>query len=147
MGYYGDWEKTANAFIQNPLNPYFPERIYCTGDTAYYNELGEIMYVGRKDAQIKHNGFRIELGEIENAVQSSHMVDNCCIVYDRENKKIVLFYQAQQELDLGAFRKAVLTKIPRYMLPSEYHREDSLRQNGSGKIDRSYYNKLINEPK
>ena len=57
------------------------------------------------------------------------------------------FYQAQQELDLGAFRKAVLTKIPRYMLPSEYHREDSLRQNGSGKIDRSYYNKLINEPK
>ena len=147
MGYYGDWEKTANAFFQNPLNPYFPERIYCTGDTAYYNELGEIMYVGRKDAQIKHNGFRIELGEIENAVQSSHMVDNCCIVYDRENKKIVLFYQAQQELDLGAFRKAVLTKIPRYMLPSEYHREDSLRQNGSGKIDRSYYNKLINEPK
>lgn len=147
MGYYGDWEKTEKAFIQNPLNPFFPERIYCTGDTAFYNERGEIMYVGRKDAQIKHNGFRIELGEIENAVLSSHMVDNCCIVYDRENKKIVLFYQAQQELDLGAFRKVVLTKIPRYMLPSEYHREESLRQNGSGKIDRSYYNKLINESK
>ncbi len=146
MGYYGDWEKTEGAFIQNPLNPYFPERIYCTGDTAYVNERGEIMYIGRKDAQIKHNGFRIELGEIENAVQSSHMVDNCCIVYDRANKKIVLFYQAQQELDLGAFRKTLLTKIPRYMLPSDYHREDSLRQNGSGKIDRSYYNKLINEP-
>jgi amino acid adenylation domain-containing protein len=146
MGYYGDWEKTAGAFIQNPLNKHFHERIYCTGDTAYWNERGEIMYIGRKDAQIKHNGFRIELGEIENAVQSSHMVDNCCIVYDRQNKKIVLFYQAAQDLDLAAFRKAVLTKIPRYMLPSEYHREPALRQNGSGKTDRSYYNKLINNP-
>lgn len=144
LGYYNDWEKTQNAFIQNPLNKHYPETIYCTGDIVYKNERGEIMYVGRKDSQIKHNGYRIELGEIENAVLGSKMVDNCCAVYDFTNKKIVLYYQAPEELNLSDFRKAVSDKLPRYMLPTKYFREESLKQNGSGKIDRSYYKKLIN---
>jgi len=144
LGYYNDPEKTQKAFIQNPLNKHYPETIYCTGDIVYKNERGEIMYVGRKDSQIKHNGYRIELGEIENAVLASKMVDNCCAVYDFTNKKIVLYYQAPEELNLSAFRKAVSDKIPRYMIPSTYYREESLKQNSSGKIDRTYYKNLIN---
>ena len=103
------------------------------------------MYVGRVDSQIKHNGYRIELGEIETAILGSHMVDNCCVVYDFANKKIVMFYQATEDLNMASFRKAISTAIPRYMLPSEYHREEILQQNGSGKIDRAHYNKLINK--
>lgn len=144
LGYYNDWEKTAKAFIQNPLNTHYPETIYCTGDIVYVNERGEIMYVGRKDAQIKHNGYRIELGEIENAILATNLVDNCCAVYDNINKRIVLFYQAQQELNMVEFKKATSKTIPRYMLPTEYHRQEVLRQNGSGKIDRSYYKKQVN---
>jgi len=144
LGYYNDWEKTKSAFIQNPLNRHYPETIYCTGDIVYKNERGEIMYVGRKDSQIKHNGYRIELGEIENAILATKLVDNCCATYDFAEKKIVLYYQAAEELNLSVFRKAVANKIPRYMLPTVYYREEVLRQNASGKIDRSYYKKLIN---
>ena len=144
LGYYNDWEKTQKAFIQNPLNNHYPETIYCTGDIVYVNDRDEIMYVGRKDAQIKHNGYRIELGEIENAVLATNLVDNCCAVYDYTNKKIVLFYQAAEELNMAIFRKAVSTSIPRYMLPTDYYREDVLKQNGSGKIDRSHNKKQIN---
>lgn len=144
LGYYNNPEKTASAFIQNPLHSHYPETIYCTGDVVYENEYGEIMYVGRVDSQIKHNGYRIELGEIETAILGSHMVDNCCVVYDFANKKIVMFYQAPEELNMATFRKAISTAIPRYMLPSEYHREEILKQNGSGKIDRAYYNKQVN---
>lgn len=102
------------------------------------------MYVGRKDSQIKHNGYRIELGEIENAILASKLVDNCCATYDFNNKKIVLFYQAEKEVSKGEFRKGVANRIPRYMIPTDYYREDALKQNGSGKIDRSYYKKQIN---
>lgn len=144
LGYYNDWEKTQQAFIQNPLNKHYPETIYCTGDIVYRNERGEIMYVGRKDSQIKHNGYRIELGEIENAILASKLVDNCCATYDFNNKKIVLFYQAEKEVSKGEFRKGVANRIPRYMIPTDYYREDALKQNGSGKIDRSYYKKQIN---
>ena len=99
------------------------------------------MYVGRADAQIKHNGYRIELGEIETAVLGTRMVDNCCVVYDYDNKKIVLFYQAKEDLNPAAFRKALSGSIPRYMLPAEYHREEILKQNSSGKVDRAFYGK------
>lgn len=88
LGYYNDPERTAQAFIQNPLNNHYPETIYCTGDVVYENEYGEIMYVGRVDSQIKHNGYRIELGEIETAILSSNLIKNCCVVYDFNNKKI-----------------------------------------------------------
>lgn len=144
LGYYNDWEKTQKAFIQNPLNKHYPETIYCTGDIVYKNERGEIIYVGRKDSQIKHNGYRIELGEIENAFLASQLVENCCAVYDFNKKKIVLFYQASQEITKGDFRKGVADRIPRYMIPTDYHREDVMKQNTSGKIDRSYYKKIIN---
>lgn len=144
LGYYNNPEKTAAAFIQNPLQKHYPETIYCTGDIVYENERGEIMYVGRIDSQIKHNGYRIELGEIETAILATDMVKNCCVIYDFKNKKIVLYYQSDEELNLGAFRRAVSVHIPRYMLPTEYHREEILRQNGSGKIDRAFYNKQVN---
>lgn len=144
LGYYNDWEKTQKAFIQNPLNKHYPEAIYCTGDIVYKNVRGEIMYVGRADSQIKHNGYRIELGEIENAILASKLVDNCCAVYDFNNKKIVLFYESATEVTKGDFRRGVADRIPRYMIPTDYHREDVMKQNGSGKIDRSYYKKQIN---
>ena len=143
LGYYNNAEKTAQAFIQNPLHSHYPELVYCTGDIVYENGRGEIMYVGRVDAQIKHNGYRIELGEIETAVLATDMVENCCVVYDYANKNIVLFYQAAADLDMAAFRKALSGSIPRYMLPAEYHREVLLKQNTSGKIDRAYYNKQV----
>lgn len=144
LGYYNDAEKTELSFIQNPLQSHYPEKIYCTGDIVYENELGEIMYVGRVDAQIKHNGYRIELGEIENAVLGTKMVDNCCVVYDFNRKRIVLFYQAAQDINLAEFRKSLAAKIPRYMLPTEYRREQTLKQNNSGKIDRAYYKAQVN---
>lgn len=143
LGYYNNPEKTASAFIQNPLQEHYPETIYCTGDIVYQNEFGEIMYVGRVDAQIKHNGYRIELGEIETAILGTNMVDNCCVVYDYANKKIVMFYQAKEDLNMAEFRKVLTGSIPRYMLPTEFHREEILKQNNSGKIDRAYYNKLF----
>lgn len=144
LGYYNNPEKTVSAFIQNPLQSHYPETIYCTGDIVYENEFGEIMYVGRVDSQIKHNGYRIELGEIETAIIGTNLVDNCCVIYDFQNKKIVLFYQASTDLNMADFRRILSAKIPRYMLPLEYHREDALKQNSSGKIDRAYYNKLLN---
>lgn len=144
LGYYNDWDKTQEAFIQNPLNKHYPETIYCTGDIVFKNERGEIIYVGRKDSQIKHNGYRIELGEIENAVLASKLVENCCAVYDFNNKKIVLIYQASQEITKGSFRMGVANRIPRYMIPTDYRREIVLKQNANGKIDRSYYYNIIN---
>lgn len=145
MGYYNDPEKTAKAFVQNPFNNHYPELIYRTGDMVYKNERGEIMYVGRRDSQIKHNGYRIELGEIENAANGSGVVENSCAVYDFRNKRIVLFYQSGKDLNLADFRKKLLAHIPKYMIPAVFNRIEEMKTNQNGKIDRLYYNNLANE--
>jgi amino acid adenylation domain-containing protein len=144
MGYYNDSEKTTKVFVQNPLNKHYPEIIYRTGDIACWNEYGEIMYVGRKDSQIKHNGYRIELGEIENVLLGTGLVKIACVVYDSGNKEIVMFYQADDELKPGTLRKEMLQFVPKYMIPTKYVRVEKMPVNANGKIDRLKLTKQIN---
>ena len=136
LGYWNNPEKTAAAFVQNPLNPHHPELIYRTGDLVFRNGRGEIMYVGRKDFQIKHLGYRIELGEIEHAIFQVAGVRNACVVYNQHQKEIVLFYESASELSPAAFREGLLKSLPKYMLPTAFHRLDRIPLNANGKIDR-----------
>ena len=92
-GYYKNPEKTKEAFVQNPLNRYYPERVYRTGDIVKYNEQGELIYISRKDFQIKRRGYRIELGEIEAGANSVEKVKACACVYDKERDSLVLDYE------------------------------------------------------
>lgn len=134
LGYYSNPEITCKAFVQNPLNNNYPEIIYKTGDIGRYNEYGELVFVCRKDSQIKHMGHRIELGEIESAVQSCNGVGRGCCVYDNDRKKIVVFYEgACTEIELSVQLKAFL---PRYMLPAKCIREEKLPLTANGKLDR-----------
>jgi len=144
MGYYNNPEKTAAAFVQNPLNHSYPEIIYRTGDLVFINNLGEIVFKGRKDSLIKHMGYRIELGEIEHVIINTlKLVKNGCVVYNHERKEITLYYEAEQELTAGDFRKAIGNTLPKYMIPVVYHHLPELKRNTNGKIDRLYYSKLV----
>lgn len=136
MGYYNDPEKTAQAFVQNPLNPHYPERIYRTGDVVYYNDRGELMYKGRKDFQIKHMGYRIELGEIETAVLALEGIDKACVLYDGENKNIVLVYESDSQKNQKDILLGLHGKLPKYMLPTRFEAVESMPLNMNGKIDR-----------
>lgn len=116
LGYYNDPERTAQAFVQNPLNHTYPETIYRTGDIGRYNQRGELVFVSRKDYQIKHMGHRIKLGEIEANVAMLPEIKLCACVYDETRSKLVLFYVGDltgQELTLR-----LKSRLHRYMLPN-----------------------------
>jgi len=134
-GYYGDLLKTEAAFVQNPLNDKYPEKIYRTGDLVKYNERGELLFVGRKDSQVKHRGYRVELGEIETAVLSVPGVENCCAVYDEKNTRIVVF-ATPEELDKKNLYARLKCLLPRYMLPGLIQTEKVLPLNQNGKTNR-----------
>ena len=145
MGYYNNPEKTAAAFVQNPLNKAYPEIIYRTGDIVCYNEEGLIMFKGRKDNIVKHMGYRTDLGEIEHVIINTlKLVKNGCIVYNQSAKEITLFYEAEQEIPAAEFRKTIGQALPKYMIPTVYHHLDLLQRNTNGKIDRLYYKNLVN---
>ncbi len=133
-GYYKNEEKTKQAFIQNPINKCYPEIVYKTGDIVKYDKTGNIIYISRKDYQIKHMGYRIELGEIEKNIYSIDGVTLCCAIYDDENKKIVLYYQGTiVENDLAKSAEKIL--LP-YMRPNEIVKLQVMPYNANGKIDR-----------
>lgn len=143
MGYYNNPEKTQLSFVQNPLNSFYPELIYRTGDIVYRKESGEIIIKGRKDNLIKHMGYRIDLGEIEHIlINDLKMVKNCCVVYNKGKKEITLYYEAIDEINVRDFRKNLLEVIPKYMLPTKYIYLDKLPMNTNGKIDRQKLKEL-----
>ena len=134
LGYYNDPERTGEAFVQNPLNTAYPELIYRTGDIGRYNEAGELVFVSRKDYQIKHMGHRIELGEIEVGVNMLPGVRMAACIYDAKKTRIVLFYVGDpDEKELSA---ALAEKLPRYMVPNRITRLDAIPLTPNGKIDR-----------
>lgn len=146
MGYYNNPEKTAAVFVQNPLNTSYPEIIYRTGDIAIINDLGEIVFRGRKDSLIKHMGYRIELGEIEHVIVNTlKLVKNGCVVYNYQKKEIVLFYENVVEISPSEFRKALSKNLPKYMIPALFELLPELKRNTNGKIDRLYYKNKVNE--
>lgn len=134
LGYYNDPEKTRNTFVQNPLNSFYTEIIYRTGDLVKLNEHGELLYMGRKDFQIKHMGYRIELGEIETAVNGMDGVDMNCCLYDDIKRNIVLIYEGI--LEEKEIIKILKNKIPQYMIPQIVIKMEDIPLNANGKINR-----------
>ncbi|GMX66219.1 AMP-binding protein [Paenibacillus elgii] len=141
-GYYGNAEKTSAAFTQNPLNDKYPEKIYRTGDLVRYNERGELIFVGRKDFQIKHMGHRIELGELESAAAAFHATERCCALYDGNDSRILLAV-VPEKTDKAELYQYLKTKLPRYMLPGLIVTLPSLPLNSNGKIDRKKTAELL----
>lgn len=138
LGYYNDPEKTAKAFVQNPLNKNYPEVIYRTGDVVYKNEGGEIIFVGRKDFQIKHLGYRIDLSELEHIIVNTWgKIRNACVLYDHDKKEICLFYEGNNEITAAEFRKDLIQFLPKYMVPTRFQLLRELPRNPNGKIDRN----------
>ncbi len=134
LGYYKNPEKTAECFVQNPLNHDYPEIIYKTGDLGKLNNDGDLVYVSRKDFQIKHMGHRIELGEIEVVASAKDGVESVCCLFDNEKKKIIFFYTGEaSKADVAAYIKE---KLPRYMFPSYFEQLERMPYTANGKIDR-----------
>lgn len=135
LGYYNNFEKTKEAFVQNPLNPFYPELIYKTGDIGLYNERGELTFVSRKDYQIKHMGYRIELGEIEANVNALDGIKMAACIYDDIKNKIVLYYIGEMEKkDISVILR---DKLPRYMAPNSIVKLEQMPFTTNGKIDRT----------
>lgn len=133
-GYYGDLCRTNETFVQNPLNENFPELIYRTGDLGRMNEQGELVFVSRKDNQIKHMGHRIELGEIESAANAAENVGQSCCIYDADKSRLVLYYAGSaSDFHVADYLKQ---KLPRYMLPGRIKQLADLPLTANSKIDR-----------
>ncbi len=127
--YFMDPEKTAAAFIMRN-----GRRWYKSGDIARFNADGDLVFIGRRDNQIKHAGYRIELGDVEAAVLKQNGVTEAACIYIAEENRIACFYSGDS--DESALAAAMRKELPTYMLPGKYHRLENLPKTFNDKIDR-----------
>ena len=134
LGYLNNPEQTARAFVQNPLNQNYPDRIYRTGDLAFYTPEQELMFCGRKDFQIKYMGHRIEIEEIERAVSNLDGVERCCVVFDEKKQRLFGFYMGT--IDKKKLHAELKTVLPVYMIPGVFYVVSAFPLTKNGKVDR-----------
>lgn len=141
-GYYNNKEKTSDAFVDLPLEYGYEQKMYRTGDLAKWNDEKNLVFISRKDYQIKHMGKRIELGEIETVFFTVELIKGCCCVHNRDKDVLILYYVGDIEAkDLIIFAKS---KLPPYMIPGKFIKLDFLPQLSNGKINRKLMDEVAN---
>jgi amino acid adenylation domain-containing protein len=167
-GYLNDPEKTAAAFIKPPAWRHQFEvdndqRMYKTGDLARFHDDGTLIFMGRKDTQVKLRGQRVELGEIEYHIRrfipsAKGVVVELVEIQTKKGKghaTLVAFVclgpDIVQDNEFGAANQAVTEAflpllsnlaaqlsevLPSYMIPSAYLPLGAVPSTTSGKVDR-----------
>ncbi len=133
LGYFGDKERTQASFVRHP---HTGERLYRTGDLGRYRDDGVIEFIGRADFQVKIRGHRIEPGEVEHALKQHPDIAEALVVVagtPGQSRRLVAYVHGPELSGLDAFLRS---KIPPYMVPSEFVFLDCFPLTPSGKIDR-----------
>lgn len=133
-GYWQREDLTKEKFSVAP----FGMKVYHTGDLARWNEQGELEFLGRIDNQVKLRGFRIELGEIENQASLIEGIKAVAAEVREANgsKHLVLYFTAEQTMDVDAIRERLSESLTEYMVPDTYMQLDEMPMTPNGKVNR-----------
>ena len=129
-----------------------------THDLVHYNSSGDLMYIGRRDHQIKVRGVRINPSEIEAVLEKNSFVERVVVVADELHMNLISFIQVSWSHNSGKDTSAVieyggisffassslsdaiatelLTILPQYLVPSQYVFTHKLPTLPSGKVNR-----------
>ena len=127
-GYLNRPELTAEVFMANPFGP---GRLYKTGDLVRQLPDGQMVFIGRIDAQVKLRGFRIELGEIEYQLSLCDGVKTAAVLV--RDEQLVAYVVADKTDDL---KHQLSLSLPDYMVPTWFVLLDKLPLTANGKLDK-----------
>ncbi|KJX93932.1 non-ribosomal peptide synthetase like protein [Zymoseptoria brevis] len=163
IGYLGDQEKTAAAFIEDPI--WLSQavgrsgRVYRTGDLVRYASDGSLHFIGRNDSQIKIRGQRVELTEVAYHVQqclsAASPVDKQSVTVlaevDKASATLVAFIIPPDGLSMTAqelkesinlltvdTQQRLSSAMPSYMVPSSFIPLHKVPLTATGKLDRQH---------
>ena len=129
-----------------------------THDLVHYNSSGDLMYIGRRDHQVKVRGVRINPSEIEAMLEKNSIIERVVVAADESHMNLMSFIQTSEIHSSGKDSSAVieyggasffassslsdviaaelLTILPQYLVPSLYIFTHRLPTLPSGKVNR-----------
>jgi non-ribosomal peptide synthetase-like protein len=151
----GYWEQpgiSAQKFIANPFAVDERDKVlYKTGDRVTINEQGNIVWLGRLDAQVKIRGHRIELTEIESHMLADPILRTATVIVrpdeDGDPRLVALIIPRHEEsLDLSRYIKQLRETLPAHMIPQIFEIVDRIPVLPSGKVDRAACSHIQGRP-
>lgn len=140
-GYLGNDDLTEKKFI-NPSS--LPEnRVYKTGDLVKWQEDGTLVFLGRKDSQVKVRGYRIELSEIEKHIASNESIKDVAVL--KKEGRLIAYYSSREEIPTGELKRFLKERLPGYMVPDWFVSLPALPLTNTGKLDKKALPKPIVE--
>ena len=158
QGYLKYQEQTERSFVENPTwllagtkasqisdrirSNGREGRLYRTGDLVRYDEDGSLIFVGRRDSQVKIRGQRVELSEVAHHVRRSltaldiaaSVITEILAAQESDSARLVAFLDMAEdraEISEDDHQMTINTKagrlddilaeiVPEYMIPSAY---------------------------
>ncbi|WP_344265083.1 amino acid adenylation domain-containing protein, partial [Streptomyces sodiiphilus] len=139
-GYLGDPVRTAASFVADPFGP--PgTRLYRTGDRVRWGAGNQLVFLDRRDHQVKVRGHRIELSEIETALRALPGVGDAVVrlITGDEGHAQLAGYCVPRDgarLEASRLREELAAVLPEYMLPATLRVLDAFPLTPHGKVDR-----------
>lgn len=122
------------------------KRMYRSGDLGRVSNSGDIEFLGRADQQIKIRGFRVELGEVEAMILShfSAQLSHAAVIAmpgatAAQGLRLVGYlvpHEGMEPPDHSMVRRAMLSHLPDYMVPSVFVDIGKLPLSPNGKLER-----------
>ncbi len=127
-------------------------RYYRTGDIGYINEDKQVVFLDRRDRQVKINGFRIELGELESVIRNYPGIANASVfvIDEGENrKKLCAAIRAENHPDFEGLKTHLKKHFSTVFIPS-FFTVDEIPVTRNGKVDfnqlQQYFKKKSDKP-
>lgn len=168
QGYLHDPEKTTASFIEYPdwlrrLRHGKPGRLYRTGDLVRYSPKGDgsLLYMGRRDNQVKLRGQRIELGEVEQHLRevlpdarevfaevvkpsdataqptlAAYVLAGDVALFATDEKSLWVSASESFRAQIQCAEAILQSRIPRYMIPAVFLPLARIPLTNSGKVNR-----------
>ena len=137
LGYWDEPERTRESFFTHPVSG---KKLYRTGDLGKYAPDGNIIFLGRKDHQVKILGHRIELGEIDAALARCPGVEQALAVAtpaSEGQRRLIAYWKGELGADAEKeIKEYLLNVLPEYMVPETYLCLENFPLSPSGKVDR-----------
>ena len=138
-GYWRRPDRTRERFLRpSPEGPL----LYRSGDLARRTGSGELVYLGRRDQQVKLRGYRIELGEVEAALHRLPEISQAAVLRREDpggGPRLVAYVVPATEGPAPtpeALRATLAEHLLPPMVPAEFVTLTRLPLTTNGKVDR-----------
>ena len=134
QGYWGDEEKTREAFVEIAGKSFFR-----SGDLGYVDEEGFFFFTDRLKRMINASGYKVWPAEVESMMYRHPAIRECCIIaakddYRGETVKAVVVLKEGASLTAEALIQWAREQMAAYKVPRRVEFVDVLPKSATGKV-------------